>query len=93
MHATSLVPPGTRTIIFESIDKRFSFVNDEVEDLYTGQALENYRYYKIYYYKTRKIRVGATIILIPFYCEAPYPSSIDIAFQISIYLTQPLGNP
>ena len=78
-------------IIFESSNKWSSFANHGVEFWSTSPILEHYVYYRIYFSKTRKIRMDVIIDFFPSHCEILYSLSISITTQAAIYLTRVLS--
>ena len=90
-NSTALLPPSTRNIIFESPNKRASFINYWVDRWYTGPTLEHCRNHRKYCSKTRKVDVDVIINLSPSHCEM-HTYLLSICLRKTIYLTQDLSN-
>ena len=58
---TPLAPPGTKVVIHENPDKKYSWAAHGVDGWYLGPALEHYLCYRVYVTNTRADRNSDTV--------------------------------
>ena len=88
-----MVPPGTKVLMYNTPQTRGSWDPHGEDGWYIGIALIHYRCYHYYSTKTNSTRYVDTVELFPTAVQLPYPSSIHIATQAAIDLSQTLTHP
>ena len=77
-NATPIAPPGTHVVIHDKPDKRLSFGPRGDDGWYVGPALDHYRCYKVYNWKTKAIQTADTLAWFPAKVSMPIATQTDV---------------
>ena len=88
-----MVPPGTKVLMYNTPQTRGSWDLHGEDRWYIGPTLKRYRYYHCYCTKKYSTRYVDTVEFFPTVIQLPHPSSIHIATQAAIDLSQALTHP
>ena len=90
---TPIAPPGIRVLVHEKPSKRGSFAPHGVDGWYTGPAMEHYRCFKTYIWKSKAERITDTLEWFPHYVKMPKISDLDLLLSATSDILQVLNNP
>lgn len=76
-NATPMAPPGIKVVAHSKSTKRKTWDFNGEEGFYVGPALENYRCIKVYFPRTRSVRIIDTLTFIPNSTPLPQVSLED----------------
>ena len=91
--ATTMIPPGTKVVMHEKPKQRGSWDIHGEDGWYIGPALYHYRCYNCYCTITNSPRIVDTVEFSPIAVDIPHPSSVDVATQAALDLSQALRHP
>ena len=89
-NSTPLLPPGSKTIVYESPEHRASWNDKGIEAWYLGPAMSHYRCHTVYVPKSRAERIAQMIDFFPHNCAAPQASPLDNATRAADALASTL---
>ena len=90
--ATPMIPPGTKVVMDEKPKQRGSWDIHGEDGWYIGPALQHYMCYNCYCTILNGHRIVDTKEFFPTVVELPHPSSIGVATQAALDLSQALRN-
>jgi hypothetical protein len=93
---TPIGPPGQHLLVHEKPSNRKSWAPHALDAWYLGPAMEHYRCYRVFPWKTRSERIVDTVTWVPSKFKLPTLSSndliIDCASKIIVALQNPVPN-
>ena len=89
---TPLAPPGIRVLIHEKPDNRPSWGVHGEDAWYIGPAIDSYRCYKTWVWKTKSERISDTITWFPHYVKMPTAGPLEILATIASDIQELLTN-
>jgi len=92
-NATPIAPPGVHVVIHEKPSARLSFGPRGDDGWYIGPAMDHYRCYKVYNWKTKAIQTADTLDWFPLKVAMPISSQMDIIESAIIDIRNTLTEP
>ena len=90
---TPLAPPGIRVLVHEKPSNRGSWDPHGIDGWYIGPAMDSYRCFKTYIWKTKGERISDTLEWFPHWVKMPTSSNMDLLVATTKDILTALESP